>query len=116
MGSKVLTSYGIIAEKSSPHPGIWVKGKQIGAVGLRISHGVSMHGLSFNINPDLSLFSVINLCGLPGTTATSIENELGRAVSTKEVTQRLLSAFSDVFHVELSPISKERLTKLCSAG
>jgi lipoate-protein ligase B len=116
VGSRVLQSYGIEAEKSPPHPGIWVNGKQIGAVGLRISHGISMHGLSFNVNPDLSLFKVINLCGLPGTTATSIKNELLHDVSMEEVTQRLLKAFAEVFHADLSPISKDQLIKLCSAG
>ena len=116
MGSRVLSSYGIEADKLPQHPGIWVNGRQIGAVGLRISHGISMHGLSFNVNPDLSLFNVINLCGLAGKTATSIEAEIGYTVPIEEVTQRLILAFSDVFKVSLSTISYEQLRELCATG
>ena len=84
MGSRVLRDYGIAAEKLGQHPGIWVNGKQIGAVGLHVSRGISMHGLSLNVNPDLSAFNVINICGLPGRSATSIANELGHAVVHRE--------------------------------
>ncbi len=114
MGARVLSSYGIETDKLSAHPGIWVKGKQIGAVGLRVSHGVSMHGFSFNVNPDLSTFKVINLCGLPGKKATSIEAEIGRTVLMEEVTQRLVDAFSEVFKVSLSEIPDEQLRELCA--
>ncbi len=114
MESSVLSSYGVEADKLAQHPGIWVNGKQIGAVGLRVSHGISMHGLSLNVNPDLSNFKVINLCGLPGKTATSIEAEIGHTVPIEEVTQRLILAFSEVFKVSLSEISVEQLRALCS--
>ena len=75
-----------------------------------------MHGLSFNVNPDLSLFNVINLCGLAGKTATSIEAEIGQTVPMEEVIQRLIDAFSEVFKVSLSTISGEQLRELCSTG
>ena len=114
MGSRVLSSYGIETDKTSQHPGIWVNGKQIGAVGLRVSHGISMHGLSLNVNPDLSTFKVINLCGLPGKTATSIQAEIGHMVPLEEVTQRLILAFSEVFKVSVSEIPDEQLRELCS--
>jgi lipoate-protein ligase B len=106
---RVLLGYGIAAERSPEHPGIWVGGRQIGAVGLRFSRGISMHGISLNVNPDLSLFRFINLCGLPGKSAASIENELGYAVPIAEVEDRIEGAYSDVFHSALSPISRERL-------
>ena len=108
----VLESYGIHAERAH-HPGIWVGDKQIVAIGLRYAHGISMHGLSLNVNPDLEAFKVINLCGLPDRTATSIENELGHAVSISEVNQRIQDAFSEVFNVELVPVSREELAREC---
>lgn len=110
---RALKDYGLAAERWSQHPGIWVNGKQIGAVGLRISRGVSMHGMSLNVNPDLAAFKVINLCGLPGKSATSIENELGHDVSIAEVIQRVQDSFSRVFHIDLLPVSKEQLKKDC---
>jgi lipoyl(octanoyl) transferase len=113
MGLSVLRDYGIAAERLPQHPGIWVNGKQIGAVGLRVSRGISMHGLSLNVNPDLSSFRVINLCGLPGRSATSIESELGHDVPISEVNRRVLNSFSKIFHVDLLSISKEQLRKDC---
>jgi lipoate-protein ligase B len=111
MGLGVLCDYGITAERLPQHPGVWVNGKQIGAVGLRISHGVSMHGLSLNVNPDLDTFKVINLCGLPGRSATSIENELGHGVFMPEVKQRVMNWFSKVFRSVFYPFQKSNLKK-----
>ena len=113
MSLRALGSYGIAAERWSRHPGIWVKGKQIGAVGLRISRGVTMHGMSLNVNPDLAAFNVINLCGLAGTLPTSIENELGRSVSTEEFNKRVQDSFAGVFQTRLIPISKQELARAC---
>ncbi len=112
MSLRVLAGYGIAGERGD-HPGIWVAGRQMVAIGLRYSHGVSMHGLSLNVNPDLEAFKVINLCGLPGRTATSIERELGRAVSIAEANQRIQDAFSEVFSVKLVPVSREELASEC---
>jgi lipoyl(octanoyl) transferase len=113
IGIQVLRGYGIAAERLLQHPGIWVHNKQIEAIGLRISRGISMHGLSLNVNPDLAAFKFINLCGLPGRSATSIEQELGQSVPIIEVIQRVLNSFADIFHVDLSPISKEQLKREC---
>jgi lipoate-protein ligase B len=76
-----------------------VQGKQIGAIGLHFSHGISMHGFSLNVNPDLKSFEVINLCGLPGKVPTSISVELVQFVSMHEIEQRVIESFADVFHV-----------------
>jgi lipoate-protein ligase B len=109
----VLSDYCIPAERWTEHPGLWVNGKQIGAIGLHFSHGISMHGLSLNVNPDLSAFEVINLCGLPGTVATSMANEMEKEISVEEVEQHMIDSFSDVFRVELEPISREQLEGEC---
>jgi lipoate-protein ligase B len=110
---RVIRGYGIAAERSAQHPGIWVEDRQICAVGLRFSRGISMHGVSLNVNPDLDSFRVINLCGLPGKMATSIESELGHAVSIDEVKEKIQQAYADVFRVRLQPISRERLLEIC---
>ena len=105
----VLHDYGISAARWSEHPGLWVNGKQIAAIGLHFSHGISMHGLSLNVDPDLSSFEVINLCGLPDKMATSIASEIGKDVSMAEAEQRVIDSFANVFHVELRPVSRAQL-------
>ncbi len=104
-----LASYGIGATRWTEHPGIWVDGKQIGAIGLRISRGVSMHGLALNVKPDLASFDVINLCGLPGKQATSMQLELHKNISIAAVAGRLKKYFGSVFQVGLEPISAEQV-------
>lgn len=60
-------------------PGVYVDGEKIAALGLKISRGCSYHGLSLNVNPDLSHFGRINPCGYAGLQVTSLEKLLGDA-------------------------------------
>jgi len=58
-------------------PGVYVAGEKIAALGLKISRGRSYHGLSFNVDPDLSHFGRINPCGYAGLQVTSLARLLG---------------------------------------
>ncbi len=104
-----LLHYGIKAERWSEHPGVWVDGKQIAAIGLRVSRGISMHGLSLNVNPEPGIFDMINLCGLPGKKATSISQLLGRSVALGEVMDSAMNNFATVFKVELEQIASRQV-------
>ncbi|MCL2281620.1 MAG: lipoyl(octanoyl) transferase LipB [Dehalococcoidia bacterium] len=109
----IIRSYGIPAESDSDHPGVWVYGKQIAAIGLRMRQHISTHGLSLNVNPDLTAFNVINLCGIEGCQATSLEAELWHAVSITEVLPKVEQAFAEIFNFNLNPISKNQLDQKC---
>ncbi len=110
---RVLADFNIAAVRWTEHHGIWVHEKQISAIGLRVNRGISMHGFSLNINPDLADFNVINLCGLAGKSATSIENELGQTIIEAEVTTKIEDSFSNVFQTFLKSISKRHLADVC---
>jgi lipoate-protein ligase B len=112
---RVLAGYGVGAERWPAHPGLWVGGRQIAALGLHVSRSVSTHGLAFNINPDLSSFNLINLCGLPGVRATSLARETGRGVNPGEVAPQVLDAFTAVFGLRTESISPAALTGLAAA-
>ena len=69
----VLAELGVDdAERRRRHPGVWVRGAKICAVGVRLSRGRSMHGFALNVDPDLSMFDHIVPCGVPGGRATSL--------------------------------------------
>ncbi len=70
-----LASYGIPASCADRPTGIWVGEAKIGAIGLRVSRGISSHGFAVNINPDLSYFDRIVPCGMPGVDVTSVRRE-----------------------------------------
>ena len=57
--------------------GVWVGERKIGAVGVRITHGISSHGVALNVNTDLTWYSHIIPCGTPDKEVTSIAKELG---------------------------------------
>ena len=56
--------------------GVWVGERKIGSIGLHISHGVTTHGLSVNVDGDLTPFEWIVPCGLGGVAMTSIAEEV----------------------------------------
>lgn len=68
----ILASYGIKGETRDRAPGVYVREKKIAALGLRIKQGCSYHGLSFNINMDLTPFTYINPCGYVGLETTQL--------------------------------------------
>jgi lipoyl(octanoyl) transferase len=68
----LLKQYGIVAEARKEAPGVYVDGRKIASVGLRVRRGCSYHGLSLNVNPDLSPFAAINPCGYAGLEVTSL--------------------------------------------
>ena len=70
-----LNIYKIKAKRDKKNIGIWVKGKKIAAIGLRVSRWVAFHGCSININNNLKQYLNIIPCGLSNELITSIYNE-----------------------------------------
>jgi len=90
----VLQSYDLAGELRKGAPGVYVDGRKIAALGLRISKGCSLHGLSFNIDMDLAPFSWINPCGYEGLAVTQLSDLLERQHSglLEETRQRLVDS------------------------
>jgi lipoyl(octanoyl) transferase len=76
-------SLGIEAAVKQGAPGVYVKGRKIGSVGIRIRRGSSYHGLAFNVNMDLEPFQRINPCGYAGLQMTQLSAQ-GRPEATVE--------------------------------
>jgi len=80
-------SLGIKAECRKNAPGVYVDGRKIASVGLRIRRGASYHGLAFNVNMELEPFQRINPCGYAGLQMTQLA-ELGQPNASVEQTGR----------------------------
>ena len=66
----MLAAHNIVGERLNGAPGVYVGGAKIAALGLRVKHGCTYHGLALNVDMDLTPFSAINPCGLPGLAVT----------------------------------------------
>ena len=69
---QLLSVYGIKGKKDKDNIGIWVGGKKIAAIGLRVSRWVAYHGCSINVNNNLDQYLKIRPCGLNNQSVTSI--------------------------------------------
>ena len=67
-----VARFGIEAQCSAGAPGVYVQGRKLASVGLRVRRGGSYHGLAFNIDMDLEPFSRINPCGYAGLQMTQL--------------------------------------------
>ena len=99
---RTIREYGLEAERLKGAPGIWMTDRQrpekICAIGVRVSHATTMHGLAFNINTDLKYFDYINPCGFTDKGVTSMQKELGREIDKEEVKEKLKKYFVEVFN------------------
>lgn len=86
---EVLAEFGISSERYCERSGVWLRDngndRKIAAIGIRVAKGVTIHGFSLNINPDLTYFDRINPCGFTDSGVTSMAKELGREISINEV-------------------------------
>jgi lipoyl(octanoyl) transferase len=95
--SRTCAVFGVEAGPRDGYPGCWCGGgsRKIGAIGVRIEHGVSYHGIALNVTARLSDFDLIDACGLPGVESTSIGRESGwDSEPTLESVARAASAFA----------------------
>ena len=86
----VLADFDIAAVARRDAPGVYVDGRKIAALGLRVKRGHTYHGLALNVDMDLAPFSRINPCGYPGMQVTQLR-DLGISLDLEAVSNRLES-------------------------
>ena len=91
-----LAPFGVAAQRIPGRTGVWVGAAKIASIGVAVRHWISYHGFALNVADALEGFATIVPCGLPGVAMTSLEGEVGGAVSLAAVTEVLIDAFS--FH------------------
>nr|WP_256444968.1 lipoyl(octanoyl) transferase LipB [Paludibacterium sp. B53371] len=84
-----LAEYDIRANGDVDAPGVYVAGAKVASLGLRIKNGAVYHGLSLNVDMDLTPFGWINPCGYPDLRVTQLK-DLGVSDSVQQVADRLL--------------------------
>ena len=96
--------YGIEAHRSEGASGVWVsQGShlvKLCAVGVRASHGVTMHGLAMNVSTDLKWFHLINPCGFTDRGVCSLSTLTGREVTMEEVKPKFINYLAKNLNVK----------------
>lgn len=92
--------WNIIAKRREGAPGVYVGDAKIGALGIRVRHGRTFHGLAFNIAMDLEPFNRINPCGYEGLAVTSML-DLGGPSGIDAVKPVLLEKVAKLFGFSL---------------
>ena len=92
----LLLSLGINAIGDEARPGVYVQGKKIASLGLKIRNGYSYHGVALNVDMDISPFEQINPCGYANLSVTQLK-DLDVNLSIDEISQRWVDQFLVLF-------------------
>jgi lipoyl(octanoyl) transferase len=116
---RALARFGVTGERRAGRVGVWVarpdkprlpdgspRDDKIAAIGVRIRHWVSFHGLSINVEPDLSHYGGIVPCGIAGHGVTSLV-DLGLPVTMTDLDAALVSTFADALDPAIRPLAAE---------
>ena len=97
-----LMEYGILGLRMEGQTGVWLgvgttNARKICAMGVKSSRWVTMHGLGFNVNSNLSYFNNIIPCGISDKSVTSMSKELGKEVDLAILSNKLLRNMANAF-------------------
>jgi lipoate-protein ligase B len=104
-----LAAFGIGAERNPGLTGVWTQGRKIASIGVHARDWVTWHGFALNVSTDLSYFDLMVPCGIQAVTMTSVEKEIGRAVSVEEVEEEVVKAFGAVFELKPKSLAADAL-------
>ena len=107
---RALARFGVEAGRDPAYTGVWVGGRKIAAIGVKVSRGVPCHGFALNVNTDLSYFDGIVPCGITDRSVTSLTELLGTPQRLESVLPVVVEAFAEVFDGAWTPIALEALT------
>jgi lipoyl(octanoyl) transferase len=97
---QVLALNHLTGERIDGLTGVWVEGRKVAAIGIKVSKWITMHGFALNVCPDLSGFDRIVPCGIADRSVGSMA-EFIPDVKLDLVRQQIIQVFSDIFQVEM---------------
>ena len=96
---RMLSEFSIEAHREKGLTGVWVENRKIVAIGMRVSHWVTMHGFALNVFTDLSLYDGIIPCGITTKGVTRMV-DLNKDIQWEDVKLKVIDKFVEVFSFE----------------
>jgi lipoyl(octanoyl) transferase len=118
---RACAELGVRTERVEGRSGVWVRGqrggpdRKVGAIGIRVSRGVTMHGFALNCDCDLSWFDRIVPCGISDATVTTLSAEAGRPVTVADAVEVAERHLADVLGAGRWR-SVDSVAELCTLG
>ncbi|WP_009634213.1 lipoyl(octanoyl) transferase LipB [Synechocystis sp. PCC 7509] len=100
---RVLAVYGLKGDRIAGLTGVWVEGVKVGAIGIKVSRWVTMHGFALNVCPDLTGFEQIVPCGIADKAVGSMAQWIS-GIKLEEVRTQVTVAFAEVFGVDFQEL------------
>ena len=101
---RTLADFGIPAFRIEGLTGVHTSRGKVAAIGVHIARWITTHGFALNVNTDLSFFNLIIACD--GEQVTSMEDLLGHEVDVREVEDRIVARFAEVFDMTVTELSR----------
>ena len=105
---QLLALYGLKGDRIGGMTGVWLEGRKVAAIGIKVSRWVTMHGFALNVCPDLTGFERIVPCGIADKPVGSLAQFIP-GICVEEVRQLVATKFADVFDVELRRVEGRRV-------
>lgn len=97
IGIELLSKFGVTSQRKKGFPGLWIDQRKISSIGVRVSKGITYHGMAVNICNDLSIFDNMIPCGLDDVEMTSLQKETGGEISIDKVKKQLVVILHNIF-------------------
>lgn len=97
---QTLKFYGLQGERIPPFTGVWLEGRKVAAIGIKVSRWITMHGFALNVCPDMAGFEHIVPCGISDKPVASLAEWIP-GITCSEVRYRVAQSFAEVFDVKL---------------
>ncbi|OUL25142.1 lipoyl(octanoyl) transferase [Nostoc sp. RF31YmG] len=106
---RVLAVYGLQGERIPSFTGVWVEGRKVAAIGIKVSRWITMHGFALNVCPEMEGFTKIVPCGIADKPVANLA-ECIPGITCQEVRFHVAQSFAEVFGVELVESVHEEFT------
>lgn len=105
---RTLACYGLVGDRLAGFTGVWIEGRKVAAMGIKVSRWITMHGFALNVCPNLTGFEKIVPCGIKDKPVGSLA-QFVPDIEIDDVRQTLIAQFEKVFNLTfcMSPLPNE---------